>query len=230
MEQGPGQLRKRDLVTSGVQWTAEHSLTNYPNLRRPSSAPGMISFSSPGFSLPNECVSGGWDSFRSNELHRECKRSRFDAPWSAERMKTEGENYCTTLSCGVASDSLKSVTTGAVGHHRERSDCMWRGTIAKGGLPVCRARCVAVGEQIDTRLPNVVDCSGRIGLDLLSKQYDSAIGCNLLLFLPDSEEDFSSYTEFLRYLIAKDRAGVAKLDDGTKLFLVPPSNFLTKVL
>ncbi|XP_011074231.1 flowering time control protein FPA-like [Sesamum indicum] len=188
-----------------------------PNLRRLSSAPGMISFSSPGFSIPDKRVSGAWDGFHSNELHRESKRSRFDAPLSAEIMKTEGENYLTTL----------SVTTGAVGHH---SDCIWRGIVAKGGLPVCRARCVAIGERIDTHLPNVVNCSGRIRLDVLSKKYASAIGFNLLLFLPDGEEDFASYTEFLSYLIAKDRAGVAKLDDGTMLFLVPPSNFLSKVL
>ncbi|KAL0368637.1 UNVERIFIED_CONTAM: Flowering time control protein FPA [Sesamum calycinum] len=189
-----------------------------PNLRRLSSAPGKISFPSPGFSLLNKCVSGGWDGFRSNELHRESKRSRFDAPWSAEVKETEGENYLTTQSVD---------TTDAVGHQR---DCMWRGTIAKGGSTVCRARCVAIGERIDTHLPNVVNCSGRIRLDMLNKQYASAIGFNLLLFLPDSEEDFASYTEFLSYLIAKDWAGVAKLDDGTTLFLVPPSNFLTKVL
>ncbi|KAL0392525.1 UNVERIFIED_CONTAM: Flowering time control protein FPA, partial [Sesamum radiatum] len=147
-----------------------------PNLRRLSSAPGKISFPSPG------------------------------------------ENYLTTQSVD---------TTDAVGH---QCDCMWRGTIAKGGSTVCRARCVAIGERIDTHLPNVVNCSGRIRLDMLNKQYASAIGFNLLLFLPDSEEDFASYTEFLSYLIAKDWAGVAKLDDGTTLFLVPPSNFLTKVL
>ncbi|KAL0289013.1 UNVERIFIED_CONTAM: Flowering time control protein FPA [Sesamum angustifolium] len=116
-----------------------------------------------GFSLSNKCVSGGWDGFRSNELHRESERSRFDAPWSAEVKKTESENYLTTQSVD---------TTGAVGHQR---DCMWRGTIAKGGSTVCRAR------------------------------------------------------EFLSYLIAKDWAGVANLDDGNTLFLVPPSNFLTKV-
>ncbi|KAL0392981.1 UNVERIFIED_CONTAM: Flowering time control protein FPA [Sesamum radiatum] len=159
-----------------------------------------------GFSLSNKCVSGGWDGFRSNELHRESKRSRFDAPWSAEVKKTESENYLTTQSVD---------TTGAVGHQR---DCMWRGTIAKGGSTVCRAR------------PNVVNCSGRIQLDMLNKQYTCAIGFNLLLLLPDSKEDFGLYTEFLSYLIAKDWAGVANLDDGNTLFLVPPSNFLTKVL
>lgn len=48
--------------------------------------------------------------------------------------------------------------------------------------------------------------------------------------MPDSEDDFASYTEFLRYLGAKNRAGVAKFDDGTTMFLVPPSEFLRKVL
>ena len=52
----------------------------------------------------------------------------------------------------------------------------------------------------------------------------------MVFFLPDSEDDFASYTEFLCYLGSKDRAGVAKLDDGTTLFLVPPSDFLSKVL
>ncbi|KAK4426821.1 Flowering time control protein FPA [Sesamum alatum] len=43
-------------------------------------------------------------------------------------------------------------------------------------------------------------------------------------------DHLSSYTEFLSYLVAKDRVGVAKLDDGTMLFLGLPLNFLTKFL
>lgn len=78
--------------------------------------------------------------------------------------------------------------------------------------------------------PEVVNCSARTGLDMLAKHYTEAIGFEIVYFLPDSEEDFASYTEFLRYLGSKDRAGVAKLDDGTTLFLVPPSDFLTDVL
>ena len=65
---------------------------------------------------------------------------------------------------------------------------------------------------------------------MLTKHYAEAIGFEIVFFLPDSEDDFASYTEFLRYLGAKNRAGVAKFDDGTTLFLVPPSDFLTKVL
>lgn len=65
---------------------------------------------------------------------------------------------------------------------------------------------------------------------MLTKHYTDAIGFDIVFFLPDSEDDFASYTEFLRYLGAKNRAGVAKFVDGTTLFLVPPSDFLTKVL
>ncbi|KAL0292412.1 UNVERIFIED_CONTAM: Flowering time control protein FPA [Sesamum calycinum] len=150
-----------------------------------------------GFSLSNKCVSGGWDGFRSNELHRESKRSRFDAPWSAE-------SDISVIACGEA--LLQRVDR----------------------LLSCSVRCYRRTD--DTHLPNVVNCSGRIRLDMLNKQYTCAIGFNLLLLLPDSKEDFALYTEFLSYLIAKDWAGVANLDDGNTLFLVPPSNFLTKVL
>ena len=65
---------------------------------------------------------------------------------------------------------------------------------------------------------------------MLTKHYASAIGFDIVFFLPDSEDDFANYTEFLRYLGSKNRAGVAKLDDGITLFLVPPSEFLTDVL
>lgn len=65
---------------------------------------------------------------------------------------------------------------------------------------------------------------------MLTKHYAEASGFEVVFFLPDCEDDFASYTEFLRYLGAKDRAGVAKFDDGTTLFLVPPSDFLKNVL
>jgi hypothetical protein len=65
---------------------------------------------------------------------------------------------------------------------------------------------------------------------VLAKHYSEAIGFDIVFFLPDSEDDFASYTEFLHYLGSKNRAGVAKFDDGTTLFLVPPSDFLKNVL
>jgi hypothetical protein len=65
---------------------------------------------------------------------------------------------------------------------------------------------------------------------MLAKHYADATGFDIVFFLPDSEDDFVPYTEFLRYLGSKDRAGVVKVDAGTTLFLVPPSDFLTNVL
>ncbi|CAM8890382.1 unnamed protein product [Rhodiola kirilowii] len=109
-------------------------------------------------------------------------------------------------------------------------DHIWRGVIAKGGTPVCQARCVPIRKGTDWELPDVVNCCARTGLEMLEKHYAEALGIEIVYFLPDCEEDFESYTEFLRYLGDKNRAGVAKLDDGTTLFLVPPSDFLTKIL
>lgn len=65
---------------------------------------------------------------------------------------------------------------------------------------------------------------------MLTRHYAEAIGFDIVFFLPDSEEDFASYTEFLQYLGLKNRVGVAKCEDGTPLFLVPPSDFLSRVL
>jgi hypothetical protein len=76
----------------------------------------------------------------------------------------------------------------------------------------------------------VINCSARTGLDVLAKHYADATGFDIVFFLPDSKDDFVPYTEFLRYLGSKSRAGVVKVDAGTTLFLVPPSDFLTNVL
>ncbi|KAG0492183.1 hypothetical protein HPP92_005581 [Vanilla planifolia] len=110
------------------------------------------------------------------------------------------------------------------------ADYCWRGIIAKGGTPVCHARCLPIGHGIEAPFPEIVNCSARTGLDMLTTHYAEAIGFDMVYFLPDSEDDFASYTEFLRYLGQRDRAGVSKFDDGTTMFLVPPSDFLKKVL
>ncbi|KAL7145503.1 hypothetical protein ABFS83_07G088900 [Erythranthe nasuta] len=199
------------------------SLLGGPTWRRSSPTPGADSSLSPSSGVPNRSASS-WDVFDSNHLQRESKRSRFDAALLPQRTENQGldEQY--------GPRSLTRGASGGLGQRHVESDCIWRGLIAKGGTPVCRARCVPVGDGLDVEIPDVVNCSARTGLDLLSKHYDDAIGFSIVFFLPDSEEDFASYTEFLRYLGSKDRAGVAKFDDGTTLFLVPPSDFLTKVL
>lgn len=120
---------------------------------------------------------------------------------------------------------------GIVGGPRPPDDdYIWRGIIAKGGTPICHARCVPVGKGIRIDIPEIVNCSARTGLDMLTKHFAEAIAFDIVFFLPDSEDDFASYTEFLHYLGAKNRAGVAKFDDGMTLFLVPPSDFLKTVL
>ncbi|KAA8550068.1 hypothetical protein F0562_001752 [Nyssa sinensis] len=52
-------------------------------------------------------------------------------------------------------------------------------------------------------------------LELLTKHYAEAVGFDMAIFLSDSEDDFASYTEFLRYLGAKNRVGVVKFDNET---------------
>ncbi|XP_062107074.1 flowering time control protein FPA isoform X2 [Humulus lupulus] len=106
----------------------------------------------------------------------------------------------------------------------------WEGTIAKGGTPVCRARCFPVGKVLDIMLPEYLDCTARTGLDMLSKHYYQAANAWVVFFVPESDSDIGFYNEFMHYLEEKERAAVAKLDEKTTLFLVPPSNFSEKVL
>ncbi|XP_027342470.1 flowering time control protein FPA [Abrus precatorius] len=110
------------------------------------------------------------------------------------------------------------------------SEWKWEGTIAKGGTPVCRARCFPVGKVLDMMLPEFLDCTARTGLDMLSKHYYQAVGVWVVFFVPGSDADIELYNEFMHYLEEKQRAAVAKLDDKTTLFLVPPSEFSEKVL
>lgn len=106
----------------------------------------------------------------------------------------------------------------------------WEGIIAKGGTPVCRARCFPKGKVLDMPLPEFLDCTARTGLDMLAKHYYQASSTWVVFFVPESDADIGFYNEFMHYLEEKQRAAVAKLDDRTTLFLVPPSEFSEKVL
>ncbi|KAH6833416.1 hypothetical protein C2S53_012638 [Perilla frutescens var. hirtella] len=206
------------------------SLMGGPSWKRLSPPSGIVSSPSAGSNVPNRYGSGTWDVFDANQFQRDPKRSRYETALPSERTELDEPYGPPLVRSSGASGSLTRGIPGGLGQRHAESDCIWRGLIAKGGTPVCHARCVAVGEGLASDIPEVVNCSARTGLDLLSKHYEDATGFDLVFFLPDSEEDFASYTEFLRYLGSKDRAGVAKFDDGTTLFLVPPSDFLTKVL
>ncbi|CAI9088989.1 OLC1v1023466C1 [Oldenlandia corymbosa var. corymbosa] len=106
----------------------------------------------------------------------------------------------------------------------------WEGTIAKGGTPVCRARCFPVGQLMDMALPEVLNCTARTSLDMLSKHYYQAAGAWVVFFVPSTDPDIAFYNEFMNYLGEKQRAAVARLDEMNTLFLVPPSDFSEKVL
>ncbi|GAV64311.1 RRM_1 domain-containing protein/SPOC domain-containing protein/RRM_5 domain-containing protein [Cephalotus follicularis] len=227
-----------------------------PNWRRPSpSAPGILPSPAQGIRPPIRPSSGSWDVYDANQFQRNSKRLRIDGSLSVDDTSFPSRNiddhelldqsfglgpvidggglsgpFVTLQGKNPLSPVGTKVRAGGPGLNYSDNDYIWRGIIAKGGTPVCHARCVPRGKGIGTELPNVVNCSARTGLDMLTKHYAEAIGFDIVFFLPDSEDDFASYTEFLRYLGGKNRAGVAKLDDGTTLFLVPPSDFLTNVL
>ncbi|KAK9677944.1 hypothetical protein RND81_11G177400 [Saponaria officinalis] len=106
----------------------------------------------------------------------------------------------------------------------------WEGTIAKGGTPVCRARCFPVGKTMDIVLPEFLDCTARTGLDMLAKHYYQATNSWVVFFVAATDADMAYYNEFMHYLGDKQRAAVAKLDERNTLFLVPPSDFSENVL
>lgn len=107
---------------------------------------------------------------------------------------------------------------------------IWYGVLAKGGSFVCHARCLPVGNGFESPLPEIVNCSARTDLGKLTTQCKEASGFDTVFFYPASEKDFGPYTEFLRYLKGNNRVGVAECANGTPLFLVPPSEFLTNIL
>ncbi|XP_058094237.1 flowering time control protein FPA-like isoform X2 [Magnolia sinica] len=207
---------------------------------------------------PSRLMPGTWDRLETDPSQYGPKRPRMgdpsfidDTPFHARNMDSEGGGVQFGFRPQLNRDASSILTNGqveinhcpvgvrgpsvdhpshAVHQGLPNNDNCWHGIIAKGGTPVCHARCVPIGKGIDSQLPEVVNCSARTGLDMLTKHYAEASGFDIVYFLPDSEEDFASYTEFLHYLGTKNRAGVVKLDDGTTLFLVPPSDFLTQVL
>ncbi|XP_047321238.1 uncharacterized protein LOC124925313 [Impatiens glandulifera] len=115
-------------------------------------------------------------------------------------------------------------------HQTLAGEWKWEGTIAKGGTSICRARCFPVGKPLDMTLPDFLDCTARTGLEMLAKHYYQAANAWVVFFVPQSDADIGFYNEFMYYLGEKQRVAVAKLDDRTSLFLVPPSDFSEKVL
>ncbi|CAH9100196.1 unnamed protein product, partial [Cuscuta europaea] len=107
-----------------------------------------------------------------------------------------------------------------VNNKNNNKEWKWEGTIAKGGSPVCQARCFPVGPPLDMNLPEYLNCTARTSLEMLSKHYYQAARSWVVFFAPANDPDIAFYNEFMNYLGDKQRAAVAKLDDSTTLFLV----------
>ncbi|KAF5180603.1 Flowering time control protein fpa [Thalictrum thalictroides] len=243
---------------AGLPHNFQEANSNSPvrqHWRRASSSPGIVPSAPSARPLPSiRPMPDTWDGSDPKDFQRESKRSRIDshsrsddASFPSRMIDDQGigrdqlfgfepqldRGASAPLAQGQSHHNplgVRPPSGGPPGQVHPDSDLCWRGVIAKGGTPVCQARCVPIGKGLDSQLPEIVNCSARTGLDMLAKHYQEASGFDIVFFLPDSEEDFASYTDFLHYLGAKDRAGVAKFEDGTTLFLVPPSDFLTKVL
>ncbi|TVU09055.1 hypothetical protein EJB05_42495, partial [Eragrostis curvula] len=111
-----------------------------------------------------------------------------------------------------------------------KEEWSWNGTIAKGGTPICRARCFPVGKVLNFTLPEFLNCTARTSLDMLAKHYYQAAASWVVFFVPENDADMAAYNEFMNYLADKQRAAVCKLGERSTLFLVPPSDFSEQVL
>ncbi|GMH28568.1 hypothetical protein Nepgr_030411 [Nepenthes gracilis] len=168
----------------------------------------------------HKAMSSGWDVLDVSQIPRELKRSKLDgnASFNDASFVGLGQPHGGVQFGGSSLGPLSKFhgsnrfspadVTVSEGHIEARTDndYIWRGVIAKGGTPVCQSRCIPIGKGIQCELPEVVNCSARTGLDMLTKHYADAVGFEVVFFLPDSEDDFASYTEFLRYLGSRDRA------------------------
>lgn len=149
-----------------------------PNWRRPSTpTAGVLSSPASGIRGSTRSVSSAWDVFDVNQFQRDPKRSRIDGPMSIEdasfplrKIDDHGLGLDQSYALGAVVDGgapgpfaniqgrgrLSPVGTrvsaGGPAQVHPDSDYVWRGIIAKGGTPVCHARCVPVGKGIGSEL------------------------------------------------------------------------------
>ncbi|XP_042440022.1 flowering time control protein FPA-like isoform X1 [Zingiber officinale] len=152
------------------------------------------------------------------------------APFTDRDESWRGLNYLHAGLGPLPSDIAKSPRASPERPPPQILDWKWEGTIAKGGTPVCRARCFPVGKVLDFMLPEFLNCTARTGLAMLAKHYYQATSSWVVFFVPENDTDFVFYNEFMHYLGEKQRVAVAKLGEKVTLFLVPPSDFSEQVL
>ncbi|KAH7437377.1 hypothetical protein KP509_05G068500 [Ceratopteris richardii] len=106
----------------------------------------------------------------------------------------------------------------------------WEGIIAKGGVKICRCRCLPATKEIDVTFPGILDCTARTSLDMLAQYITQMKDSSVVLFMPHGVSDVAPYQELMAFLSEKHRAAVCKLSMGSTLFLVPPSDFVEQFL
>ncbi|KAI5084200.1 hypothetical protein GOP47_0000369 [Adiantum capillus-veneris] len=106
----------------------------------------------------------------------------------------------------------------------------WEGTIAKGGMEVCRCRCFPATKEIDVMFPDILNCTARTSLDMLAQYISQVRDFAVVLFMPQGVPDVAPYQELMAFLADKKRAAVCKLSEENTLFLVPPSDFVEQFL
>ncbi|GLJ07609.1 hypothetical protein SUGI_0070720 [Cryptomeria japonica] len=162
-----------------------------------------------------------------NTRHPNRSSQQLDGPWNVPNNFESGivSTITPSLDSGKWDGSVSETHHGPL-----NEEWKWQGTIAKGGTPVCRARCFPVGKVLDVTLPEFLNCTARTGLDMLATHFNKAGSVGVVFFVPESDPDIVPYNEFMHYLGEKQRAAVTKLGEGTTLFLVPPSQFSEQVL
>lgn len=108
---------------------------------------GTLPSPAPRTRLPVKSNRGSWEGYDPTQMDREPKRTRRDG--SVDAFPSMGVDDRVTgfdRSYGRGSVAARS------GRGFPGSDFMWRGIIAKGGTPVCYARCVPIGKGIETEL------------------------------------------------------------------------------
>jgi hypothetical protein len=128
-------------------------------------ASGILPSPASGIRPSMRSVSSGWDVLDPSQFPREAKRSRIDAAPSIDddsfpARKMDDRDLGLDKSYGLGprgaypslqgNSSLSPVGGRFKGHFD--NDFIWRGIVAKGGTPVCHARCVPVGKGIESEM------------------------------------------------------------------------------
>lgn len=139
------------------------------NWTRLSPSPGMCSSPMPGI-WPMRHASGSWEVSDANQFQRDPKRSRIDnslsiddAAFPSRRIDDRGLGFEQPYGLGpITGGRVSSALINVQGRSRHSpvgakviatgNDCIWRGIIAKGGTPVCYARCISIEKGIGSEL------------------------------------------------------------------------------